>query len=502
MTDLNGRPLKEKTSDRHTFVLKTLVILVILFSLTGLTLFAIKGFSSRYAQDDYCYGYRVQRDGFFATLLKSYFVQTEFNSNRYSLTFVQVLVEVLGGQKLVPFLPALAILSWAVVGFYFWLNLLDQKPTLRNFIIALMLVLAFIYAVLLMAPNLYQILYWLSAQATYLMPMILFTWIAARILKSIRLETLKPRHFIEVSILCLIAGGFSETTTLWFFAVLVIALAFCLVLVRQQPVRMHCWQLLFTGTLATLTALIILLVCPYNPYMIGFYDQPDLKTLLVKVLFFGRYYIQTTFLGNPLPYILISFFGFWGAHLVSPKYLKKSKFYLLWIIAAFVILFLLTVTTMVPTMYAMSGYAGDRALITAHFTLVAFQLAAGWLAARFFQSAFPKLPLVGFYKLFIMIIGIGIAAAVVFSIPTAYDKMPLYFARGKAIDLREQMILDAREQGIEDVNVPAFDSVYGITELMPDPSHWVNQCAAWYYGVQSITAIENFAGIGTFPIGK
>ena len=64
------------------------------------------------------------------------------------------------------------------------------------------------------------------------------------------------------------------------------------------------------------------------------------------------------------------------------------------------------------------------------------------------------------------------------------------------------MIRNERESGVSDVKIASFDSVYGITEIMPDPNHWVNQCAAKYYGVHSIVAIEKYDGIGTFPIGK
>jgi hypothetical protein len=44
--------------------------------------------------------------------------------------------------------------------------------------------------------------------------------------------------------------------------------------------------------------------------------------------------------------------------------------------------------------------------------------------------------------------------------------------------------------------------VYGITELQIELDNWVNQCAAKYYGVCSISAEETYAGISALPIGK
>ena len=64
------------------------------------------------------------------------------------------------------------------------------------------------------------------------------------------------------------------------------------------------------------------------------------------------------------------------------------------------------------------------------------------------------------------------------------------------------MILQEKSQGIQDVMAPAFDSVYGITELHYESINWVNQCAAQYYGVRSISTADNYAGISTHPLGK
>jgi len=66
----------------------------------------------------------------------------------------------------------------------------------------------------------------------------------------------------------------------------------------------------------------------------------------------------------------------------------------------------------------------------------------------------------------------------------------------------EPIDLKGKNRRATQITVPQFDSVYGITELIPDPGNWVNACAASYYGVQSISAKENYLGISTYPIGK
>ena len=57
-------------------------------------------------------------------------------------------------------------------------------------------------------------------------------------------------------------------------------------------------------------------------------------------------------------------------------------------------------------------------------------------------------------------------------------------------DWRQSQIIMARNSRVEDVTVRALDSLDGIGELSADPSEWINRCAALYYGVNSITAVE------------
>jgi hypothetical protein len=38
--------------------------------------------------------------------------------------------------------------------------------------------------------------------------------------------------------------------------------------------------------------------------------------------------------------------------------------------------------------------------------------------------------------------------------------------------------------------VQAFDSIGSVAELSADPHYWVNVCAANYYGVEEIIALE------------
>jgi hypothetical protein len=69
------------------------------------------------------------------------------------------------------------------------------------------------------------------------------------------------------------------------------------------------------------------------------------------------------------------------------------------------------------------------------------------------------------------------------------DKVPEYSLRAELWDLRNAYIIRHASRGEEDIIVPGLSGVYGIKELDDNQNHWVNNCAAQYYGVNSIRAV-------------
>ena len=71
-----------------------------------------------------------------------------------------------------------------------------------------------------------------------------------------------------------------------------------------------------------------------------------------------------------------------------------------------------------------------------------------------------------------------------------YSALPAFQDRAAMWDQREVQILQARANGEQEITVRALDSLAGIAELSDNPGYWVNNCAARYYEVKSIRAIE------------
>jgi hypothetical protein len=80
-------------------------------------------------------------------------------------------------------------------------------------------------------------------------------------------------------------------------------------------------------------------------------------------------------------------------------------------------------------------------------------------------------------------------------IPLSYSGTAELYARALAWDQRESLIIQEKEAGVTHIKIPAFDAIDQITELQVDENNWVNVCAARYYGVNGITAIEGYMGV-------
>jgi hypothetical protein len=72
-------------------------------------------------------------------------------------------------------------------------------------------------------------------------------------------------------------------------------------------------------------------------------------------------------------------------------------------------------------------------------------------------------------------------------------KIPIYAERAAIWDERDQYIREVAKQGAEVVDVYGIDGqpVDGLHDLKPDGKHWVNHCAAHFYGVKSIRASKD-----------
>ena len=134
--------------------------------------------------------------------------------------------------------------------------------------------------------------------------------------------------------------------------------------------------------------------------------------------------------------------------------------------------------------------------------LVAGLFASGWIAGEVILPWLGKVISLKVVQAALVVLAILLLVYLGSLFPRTAAQMPLFQARARAWDARQQMILGQKAAGQGALTVPAFDSIFGVTELGSDPGNWVNRCAAWYYGVDSITAEDGYLGFGAYSIGK
>jgi hypothetical protein len=76
------------------------------------------------------------------------------------------------------------------------------------------------------------------------------------------------------------------------------------------------------------------------------------------------------------------------------------------------------------------------------------------------------------------------------AINQVWQQLPAAQSRAIAWDERRAEIEKQKVSGLRVVSIKALDSVSGVAELSPDAQFWVNQCAAGYYGVDSVQALN------------
>ncbi len=476
--------------------LKSLVTAGTLF-LIGIELvllgeYAYRGIFSRYLQDDYCYSAEVVALGFFPAQIQSYFHPMPYNSDRFSLTLFSGIAELAGGPRFVYYLSGLSILFW-VTGLFFALYQCShyfQLPVskLVIFAVSCTIILLFFY----IAPNLYQILYWRSAMFPYLTPLIFNTWLLGFFFHLIRTQKRPILSAVSFSLLCVLAGGFSETAGLWQLSVWgLIFLLFFL----QNPRDKFVLKTLVIPVASSGLALLLMALGPGNSAQLQPFVRPTFAQLISLSIKFTQDFISVTLRSLILPFCVIGCLGLFFGLQTQTTRINSFRILISTILLATIFCYVTVISSMVPTVLAMSSYPGDRALSPAYFSLILFVFFLAWSGAQFLQSQAVwsrhlQLSTSASRVLVLTFLFYAFWISHRILIPIS----PLQH-RAEAWDMRQNMILDAKARGETNVVVPAFDSIAQIFELYPKENFWVNSCAAKYYGIKGISAIEGYNGI-------
>lgn len=473
--------LRGDNRPRIQFAIPAFLAILLLMVILSL---AYTGFFSRYLADDYCFSRQVIENGFWGGQVHS------FNtwSDRFSTMFVTSLIDKLG----VPGIQALptVLLLGLLVGMFLLIRRLGnifkvQMTGLEQFILGGLVTFGTFYT----APSLFQSLYWRAGSVTYTLPLMLIPFLILLLLSWMQ-EKPNALWVLAVGLCFGLAGGFSETN-LAFQAALLVVLG---VLMGWKGCSLtnkkSLWAGLIAGLVGSLIALVVMALAPGNAVrMDSMHKAPDLlKSILLSFRYAAGFLYQTAS-GYPLPFGILAVLGFALAIRVDWKAAEPKQWaWLLWAVPLGVTLVI--AAACLPSAYIQGAYPENRALISARWIFTAgwmFEFYALGVVYIHWRSRSPKYDLRKTTANVSFVI-VMCCFYLVFCSLQVLSNIPAEQKRATAWDERALQIAALKQSGQTDIQVTALDSVEKIKEISDDPTHWVNKCAAVYYGVETIKA--------------
>ena len=473
-------PLERKKTER---LFKFALVLVNVFFFIALATYAYRGFFSRYWADDYCFGTIFHEHGLFSGTGFFY----ENTSNRFAAYFLVGLNE-LFGEKAIRFLPALMIFSTVLIYTKVFALVFQLVKFPQKWDVSLLLSQTLTFFMLFTAPNLFQSIFWRSGMVSYFAP-IPFLGLALIVLLSGILHEYKTYMLFLLPVLTFFSAGLSETyaaleTGLWLILILA-AFGFLKKVDRNRVLK---------GTvpalMGALLAMLIMIKAPGNTMRLETLKQASsLWQIIYLALRFAASFICHTILGLPAPILVLFATVFILGYHVSgheqPGIPHSTWLKIMWgsMLAGGVLL----VCVAAPTAYGMMAYPEERAWMLGRFVtvmaLVLFSFSAGVRSHSYMDRIVDTC-------LMSIIILILLSLYPLKAAWQEWQQIPQWRASAQAWDARHALVLEKAGNGEQSLIVPAFDSIGTVAELTDDPNYWVNVCAANYYDVEEIIALE------------
>lgn len=473
---------------------RLVVLLMLVFMLAALGLYAYLGTFTRYMADDYFTAASVKNEGFWGAQV--FWWQNW--SGRYSFTFLITLVE-LFGLRLVPVLPALIILLWVAAIVYVCLPLLKASRVAGSLYAGIILACAALWLTYRSFEDYPQVVFWQTGILTYPISPILFllgTGIALR-----RASSVIPIKWLELFVwfVCaFIAGGFSETGVVIQLALLTLLLLSLRVLQTERKRVLTPILLAVLG--GSLLSAVVMAASPGTLVRSGWYQQlPALGPSLL-----GSFREAVLFIPHFVEYhTILSVFGLLaGAFVVYFCMPDENQFGKTTLMKHFVVSLVLACTGIwagiLPAYLLRGAVPPERALLFSNFLTACLLIDWGAITALLLRSSLPKAT-----RTFQTSISLGLLTFVIvwLVVPAFLSQLQLIEplrAYSALWDERDQSLMRASQKGESIVITQDFMKVDALRKLrtklwlMGDfetsADYWINQGAAQYYGVDQIIA--------------
>jgi hypothetical protein len=478
--------------------LKHFPLLTKLFALTSAAALSIYAYIAAFIRpigDDYCISARlIGYDPLTASLIKYW-----YTSNRFSNEMVAWFTDLFGPRG-VALLAMASLLLW-LAGLTWMLyeaaRLLKIRWDLWTGILLAEIVLLVSYYT---APNLFQSVQWRPGLMTYFLPLVIYSFLFAGILRGARVAASRPstslRSAQDYGLLGTIvviffgaffAGGLSETAGALHISILGLALVVNFIW-NKTPTRRAALALITATLTGAMLAMIGMLITPANAIRLEGTATPSMLDVILRSFTYAALFFSESarLLKIPLGFTFIS------GVLLAYFYSKATDIPLprrawLGLILVPALAYLLTVAAFAPSAYGQS-FPVDRVRFPAHVLLAASILTLGGLLGLLASRVLRSVPR---WTTTLAVIALLVTALYpLWTIRNNYKMIPQYQRHAAQWDQRDTSIRELAASGEENVVTWGLPGIANVNDLGPRPGHWINYCAAIVYDVDTISASQ------------
>ena len=463
-----------------------LILGVVAFSL-ALIVYAYLGFFSRYWADDYCFSALAKNHGFWGGLKEHYLTW----SNRYTAYLLSVKWDWLGVIN-VQLYPAVMIFS-LVAGLTINAKIILKKLQLPNsLLISILLGEMTTFFILYEAPNLFQSLYWRSGMVSYFAPVVLLAFVNLMVLIQLDIYRMTQKQKLlwsfPTAVMVFFAMGTSETFAALLCGYLVL-LGIYLWIHNHSLIKIPSFFYLLL--LAAFIGGLIITLSAGNQVRMQFLNPVnDFFTFLRLSINNAGLVMVQSLLGSILPNLvnfLIVFFLFYHLSAQSKKTIKLT-IPLIFMIICFIGAGFLLICMCAPTVFSMQAFPEPRALILGRAVIIFMIMGMGALSGLVSHQFIDQI--VDTCLASILIMAILVTVYPIRAALRTWNEIPAAQKRADIWDARKKVIEQAIGNGQDHLDLTPINSVNGIYEITSDTEFWVNTCAADYYGIKSLRAID------------
>ena len=462
----------------------------------ALIAYAYLGTYSRYMADDFSALRPVQSHGFLGAQITWYQSWT----GRFSFSLLNSLFALLG-PAMPRFTPGLLLTFWfaAAVWASYQIYSLSGSITRPRVVLGAAFI---IFATLETAPNLSQSLYWQTAALTHFTPFIPLSLYVGLISQGVRRKHFSRKFSLACAgILTFVAGGLADAYVVFQSCALILAILAVEVFAGAE-LQSRIRAFLVAGLIGSLLAFTIVLASPGNAVrQASFPKHFNVVETVAVTMFYSLGFVAKQLIKHPIIFLvslslpLLMVMRAFGVS--EPRWSRRLCIRLLLLTPLTVFLLIMCCTG--ASVYAISVMLPERARILLSLificgTLVWSRAAAEYLAGKFATIGDERKQFIS-ASASVLLLLVTLAPLISCFSTVKISEQARSFAADW--DRQDSQLKAARQSGVADMTVPQIGDFQtrigkgrGDLYLRADPSFWINQVTATYYGLKSLRANE------------